>query len=271
MIGSIIGDTVGSIYEFNNIKTKTFDFWDYGMEPTDDSVLTFATADWILHGGEAWKHYYEYAREYDDPSGGYGGSFLRYVQNIAKGGEPRPYNSCGNGSAMRVAPVGWAFETRQEVLAAAKMSAECTHNHPEGVKGAEATALAIFMARKGASKEEIKTMMEAEYGYSLDFTLDELRPAYSWRFQGAALCQGTVPQAFRCVYEAADFEDCIRNAVSLGGDSDTLACIAGGIAEAVFGVPKKFYDYEVKLLKARYPKFVGLLREFERKFGSGVV
>lgn len=271
MIGAIIGDTIGSIYEFNNIKTKDFEFWGNGVGPTDDSMLAFATANWILRGGEAWKHYCDFATEYDDPMGGYGASFSRYIERIREGIKPEPYNSCGNGSAMRVGPVGWAFDTLEQTLEAAKKSAECTHNHPEGIKGAQATAAAIFMARKGASKDEIKHYIETTFGYNLDFTLDELRPEYSWFYYGAELCQGTVPQAIRCVLEATDFEDAIRNAVSLGGDSDTLACITGSIAEALFGVPQRFYKYELNLLKAEYPKLHKLLLEFEGKFGNKIL
>lgn len=270
MIGSIIGDTVGSIYEFDNIKTKDFDWVSDAMSPTDDSILTFATADWIMHGGEVWKYYVNYASEYDCPVGGYGNRFVNYVINARATGKSEPYNSCGNGSAMRVSPVGWAFDTKSEVLAKAKESAECTHNHPEGIKGAQATALAILMARKGAGKEEIKAAIESEFGYDLNFTLDDLRPEYSWSYPGAALCQGTVPQAIRCVLEASDFEDAVRNAVSLGGDSDTLACIAGSIAEPLFGVPKKIYTIGMNILKRHFPEPYSLVVNFEKKYGNGV-
>ena len=271
MIGAIIGDTVGSIYEFDNIKTKDFELFSSNSVPTDDSILTFATADWILHGGESWKYYVKYAHEYECPMGGYGGGFIRYVQKALVEGKAEPYNSCGNGSAMRVGPVGWAFETKEEILAKAKESAECTHNHPEGIKGAQATALAIFMARKGASKDEIKSTIESEFGYNLNFTLDELRPAYSWNYPGAALCQGTVPQAIRCVLEATDFEDALRNAVSLGGDSDTLACIAGSIAEPLFGIPKKIYKHEMNIVKRVCPQQYKLLTTFEKKYGNKII
>ena len=271
MIGAIIGDTVGSIYEFDNIKTKDFELFSGDSVPTDDSILTFATADWILHGGESWKYYVKHAHEYECPMGGYGSGFIRYVQKALVGSKAEPYNSCGNGSAMRVGPVGWAFETKEETLAKAKESAECTHNHPEGIKGAQATALAIFMARKGASKDEIKSTIESEFGYNLNFTLDELRPAYSWSYPGAALCQGTVPQAIRCVLEATDFEDALRNAISLGGDSDTLACIAGSIAEPLFGIPKKIYTHEMNIIKRVCPEQQKLLTAFEKKYGNKII
>ena len=271
MIGAIIGDTIGSIYEFDNIKTKNFELFGNGVSPTDDSILTFATADWIMHGGAAWKHYVKYASTYDCPVGGFGGRFTQYVIKALSTGKGEPYNSCGNGSAMRVSPVGWAFNTKEEVLAKAKESAECTHNHPEGIKGAQATALAIFMARNGASVGDIKAAIESEFGYNLDFTLDELRPIYRWNYPGAALCQGTVPQAIRCVYEATSYEDAIRNAISLGGDSDTLACIAGSIAEPVFGIPKKIYTTGTNILKHYFPEPYKLVAEFEKKYGNRVL
>ena len=271
MVGAIIGDTVGSIYEFENIKTKDFVLFSDEMSPTDDSILTFATADWIMRGDETWKYYVTYASKYECPTGGYGHGFINYVTKALSTGNHEPYNSCGNGSAMRVSPVGWAFNTKEEVLAKAKESAECTHNHPEGIKGAQATALAIFMARKGASKDEIKTVMESEFGYDLNFTLDELRPEYSWAYPGAALCQGTVPQAIRCVLEATDYEDTIRNAVSLGGDSDTLACIAGGIAEPLFGVPQNIYAIGMNILKYYFPEPHKLVMDFEKKYGNKVI
>ena len=270
MIGAIIGDTVGSIYEFDNIKTKDFDLFKDDVSPTDDSILTFATADWIMRGGEAWKYYVAYASAYESPVGGYGARFTHYVIQARAKGKGTPYDSCGNGSAMRISPVGWAFNTKEEVLAKAKESAECTHNHPEGIKGAQATALAIFMARKGASKDEIKSTIENEFGYDLNFTLDELRPIYDWSYPGADLCQGTVPQAIRCVLEATDYEDAIRNAVSLGGDSDTLACIAGSIAEPMFGIPKKIYTAGMNILKRTFPKPHKLVIEFEKKYGNKI-
>ena len=176
MIGSIIGDIVGSVYEFNNIKTKEFEFFHPQGSFTDDSILTIATADWILNGGEIATYYAKYAEQYPWPMGGYGGGFkLWSVQAITKQ-IYRPYNSYGNGSAMRVSPVGWTCNTKEEVLALAKKSAECTHNHPEGIKGAQATALAIMMARQGHSKEEIRTEIEQTFAYDLQFTCEKSVP-----------------------------------------------------------------------------------------------
>ncbi|MBR5640314.1 MAG: ADP-ribosylglycohydrolase family protein [Muribaculaceae bacterium] len=251
MIGAIIGDIVGSIYEFDNIKSKDFDFFDDRMEFTDDSILTIATADWLLNGGSAGSYYLRYANEYPHPMGSYGTRFVGWVHR-ANRGIIEPYNSCGNGSAMRVSPVGWAFTSEQTTLDAAKQSAECTHNHPEGIKGAQATALCIYMARHGAIPQEIKQRIERDFGYDLSLTIDEIRPRYSWLgldgAENGGTCQGSVPQAIACALQATDFEDAIRNAISIGGDSDTIACITGGIAQALFGVPQWMQDKALALL-----------------------
>ena len=175
MIGAIIGDIVGSIYEFDNIKTKEFPFFSKEKEFTDDSILTLATAEWLLRGGNPSSYYLKYAQTYPDPMGSYGPMFIRWV-HLASRGTMDPYNSCGNGSAMRVGPVGWAFDTLDETLSAAKRSAECTHNHPEGIKGAQATALCIFMARHGASAAEIRQAVSDRFNYDLSLTVDEIRP-----------------------------------------------------------------------------------------------
>ena len=199
MIGAIIGDTIGSIYEFNNIKTKDFDFWGEGIEPTDDSVLTFATANWLLHGGEAWRHYCDFATEYDNPMGEYGSGFLQFVANARRGGKPQPYNSCGNGSAMRVGPVGWAFNTMDEVLERARVSAECSHNHPEGIKGAQATAASILLARKGADKAAIETAIKtmpnyfADYDTTVEFiSMEQMRRDHSGLPHGGSVIRSGV-------------------------------------------------------------------------------
>ena len=268
MLGSIIGDIVGSIYEFNNIKTKDFPFFSEKMEVTDDSVLSFATADWLLHGGDAARYYCKYASAYTNPMGGYGTSFKGWVMRASRLGDFSPYNSCGNGSAMRVGPVGWAFDTKEEVLRAAERSAECTHNHPEGIKGAQATALCILMARKGAVKSRIRQTVESEFGYDLSLTVNELRPRYSWdgldgKGDGGT-CQGSVPQAIRAFIDGEDFEDCIRNAVSLGGDSDTIGCITGSIAEAHFGIPPEMRTQALTYLPQPLQSLLGA---FEDKYG----
>lgn len=267
MLGAIIGDIVGSIYEFDNIKTKDFQFFNERMEFTDDSILTIATADWILHGGEPGDYYYRYATEYPYPMGSYGSMFIEWVHRVSQG-IIQPYNSCGNGSSMRIAPVGWAFDTEKDILAMAKASAECTHNHPEGIKGAQATAICIFMARHGATKSEIKARMEKGFGYDLSLSVDEIRPRYSWdgldgEISGGT-CQGSVPQAIACALEANDFEDAIRNAISIGGDSDTIGCITGGIAEALYGIPGNIRQKGMSYLPAELQNVV---KEFEEKYG----
>ena len=268
MIGSIIGDIVGSIYEFNNTQRKDFPLFSPEAEYTDDSVLTIATADWLLHGGNVAHYYSNYAARYDNVMGGYGTSFKNWVIRSQRTGDYTPYNSCGNGSAMRVGPVGWAFDTPGEVMRYARMSAECTHNHPEGIKGAEAIAICIFMARKGQPKERIMACMEREFGYDLSLSIDELRPRYSWggldNGTDGGTCQGSVPQAIRAFIDGSNFEECIRNAVSIGGDSDTIGCITGAIAEAFYEVPESIRQQAWKYLPASLQETI---TEFESKFG----
>ena len=270
MIGSIIGDIVGSIYEFDNIKTKEFPLFQSGQEYTDDSILTFATADWLMNGGNSGSYYLKYALENPCPMGSYGTGFVQWV-HLAGRGIMKPYNNCGNGSAMRVGPVGWACSTKEEVLRKAKESAECTHNHPEGIKGAQATALCIFMARRGDGKKVIRDVITREFGYNLNMSVDEIRDRYSWSgLDGAGnggTCQGSVPQAIVCALEANSLEDAFRNAVSIGGDSDTIACIAGSIAEPLYGVPQSI---RVQALSYLPEKFKRLMNQFEAKFGMAL-
>lgn len=268
MLGAIIGDIVGSIYEFNNIKTKTFPLFVSRMEYTDDSILTIATADWLLNGGNVAHAYCRYATKYPHPMGSYGTMFVQWVHQINRG-IAEPYNSCGNGSAMRITPVGWAFASEEDTLAAAKKSAECTHNHPEGIKGAQATALSIYLARHGASSADIRHRMETQFGYDLSLTVDQIRPRYSWegldgKISGAT-CQGSVPQAITCALEATDFEDAIRNAISIGGDSDTIGCITGGIAEALFGIPDDIREQGLRYLS---PELKAVVDAFEAKYSK---
>jgi ADP-ribosylglycohydrolase len=224
MIGAIAGDIIGSVYEFNQIKTTEFELFVPESEFTDDTILTVAIADSLMTGRPYETTLREYSSRY--PFAGYGGMFREWILSD----EPQPYNSFGNGSAMRVSPVGFAFNEMEKVRAEAKKSAEVTHNHPEGIKGAESTAAAIFLARQGENKETIRSYIETEFGYNLHQTVDEIRPTY--RFDET--CQGTVPQAIIAFLDSTGFEDSIRLAVSLGGDSDTLACITGGIAQAYY-------------------------------------
>jgi len=263
MIGSIIGDIVGSVYEFtpNNIKTKQFEFFNPNGSYTDDSILTFATADSLLHGGEVAHYYSKYGEKYPWPMGGYGGGFKLWLVRSIRQQDYRPYNSCGNGSAMRVGPVGWAFDTIEEILAKAKESAECTHNHPEGIKGAQATALAIMMARHGCDKNEIRSEIEKRFEYDLQFTCEQIRPTYTW----GGTCQDSVPQAIVAFLDGEDYEDSIRNAISIGGDSDTIGCITGSIAEAYFGVPADLRNSAMNYLPE---EFQSIISEFENKFGN---
>ncbi len=224
MLGAIAGDIIGSVYEARPIKTTDFPLFVESCRFTDDTVLTAATAHAILNDTDYAQSYKTFGRNY--PNAGYGGNFTGWL--FAKGAGP--YNSWGNGSAMRVSPVGFAFESVDEVLAQAKRSAEVTHNHPEGIKGAQATALGVFLARTEKSKERIKEEIQMRFGYNLDRSLDEIRPGYQFDVS----CQGTVPEAIIAFLESHDFEDAIRKAISLGGDSDTLACITGGIAQAYY-------------------------------------
>lgn len=233
MLGAIAGDMIGSPYESRPIKTTIFPLWHKWSTYTDDTVLTVALADTILTGTPYVENLKQYCETF--PNAGYGPTFIRW----ARSNSTEPYNSWGNGSAMRVSPVGFAFETLEEVLIEAKRSAEVTHNHPEGVKGAQATAAVIFLARKGNSKAEIREYVRSTFNYPLLASLDEIRPQYRFDIS----CQGTVPPAIQALLESTDYEDAVRKAVSLGGDSDTLACITGGMAQAFYGgVPDAIRD-----------------------------
>lgn len=238
MYGAILGDMVGAPYEFDRGgKSKNFKFWSNGCRYTDDSVMSIAVADALIRAGlDGTKSkikkavvaaMQDWGRRY--PDAGYGGAFRGWLRNP----DPKPYNSWGNGSAMRVSAVGWLYDSLERTREVARLTAEVTHNHPEGIKGAEATVSAIFMARNGASKKEIREYITDEFHYDLSRTCDEIRPTY----RHVESCQETVPEALTAFLEGEDFEDVIRTAVSLGGDCDTLTCIAGGIAEAFYGIP----------------------------------
>ena len=274
MLGAIIGDTVGSVYEFNNIKTTHFPLFDPRCNYTDDSIMTMAVADWLLtdpqHGMDTLETIFlDFAKKYPCPMGGYGGGFSRwlfhpeelgdYGSRDFKPGTRHPYNSFGNGAAMRCSANGWMFDTLEETERVAGLSAAITHSHPEGIKGAQSTAAAIFMARNGASKEEIRDYISAKYGYNLNRTCDEIRPIYDWD----SSCQGTVPEAMVAFFDSTDFESAIRLAVSLGGDSDTLACITGGIAEAFYKeIPD---DIALKIWGLIPDDFKDILRKMEAR------
>ena len=216
--------------------------------------MTVANADWLLTGNDLVGIMKGYGNRFQGR--GYGGMFSKWL----KESEPKPYNSFGNGSAMRVSPIGWAFDTIEETLEAAKQSAEVTHNHPEGIKGAQAVAACIFLARKGKSKQEIKEYIEKTFGYNLSRTCDEIRPTY----QFDETCQGTVPESIIAFLESTDFESAIRLAISLGGDADTMGAIAGSIAEAYYGDVPEHIRKEV--LKRLPLKIIRVMQNFYHKF-----
>lgn len=271
MLGAVVGDVVGSRFEWNNHRSKDFDFFDDACMATDDSIMTIAIAKAIMEAdkqsskgrlsGEflellsklAIKYMQEIGRDY--PNCGYGGKFYQWMFSE----DPKPYDSYGNGAAMRVSPAGFAARSEEEAKALSSAVTAVTHNHPEGLKGAEATAIAIFIARNGATMDEIKARIEKDY-YPMDFTIDEIR--HSYRFNES--CQGTVPQAIKCFLESTSFEDAVRTAISLGGDSDTVAAIAGGIAEAYYGVPDDIRDEVVDYLEDElfeiYIEWIGFMR-----------
>ncbi len=254
MTGAIAGDIIGSVYEFDNIKTTDFPLFTNESDYTDDTIMTVAVADWLLNGGDLAKVMQRYGREYPYPTGGYGGRFSGWLREK----DPQPYNSWGNGSAMRVSAVGWMFDSLEKTLEVAKETAVVTHNHPEGIKGAQATAAAIYLARTGKSKQDIKQFIETTFSYDLGRTCDEIRPFY--RFNES--CQGTVPEAIIAFLDSSDFENAICLAVSLGGDSDTLACITGGIAEAFYGIPE---DIEKQVYDKLPGTFQKVIKEFKNK------
>ena len=249
MIGAIFGDIVGSVFERHPVKNIEFQLFSRNSRFTDDTVLTIATADAIMSGTDYGVKYRDYYRWY--PHAGYGGMFHRWARKPGSA----PYGSFGNGSAMRVSPVGWAFNNLETVLLEAERSAAVTHNHPEGIKGAQATAAAIFMARTGSSQTDIRRFIESRFGYDLSPKLDDIRPAYSFD----VTCQGSVPESIIAFLESDSCEDAVRKAISLGGDADTQACIAGSIAEAFFGLPTELSEMVLRTLDDR-------LREVARKF-----
>jgi len=239
MLGAIAGDIAGSAYEGGPTKRKDVPLFGPLATFTDDTVLTVAVADALLGDRDYGRALRTYTRRH--PLRGYGGHFLRWAVASGMG----PYNSFGNGSAMRVSPVAWAFDSQDDVLRQAARTAECTHNHPEGIKGAKAAAVCILLARTGHTKKEIREYIASTFAYDLSRTIAEIRPGY--RFD--VTCQGSVPEAIIAFLESEDYEDAVRNAVSLGGDSDTQACITGGIAEAFYGgVPDDIKDRALAML-----------------------
>ncbi len=255
MIGAVAGDIIGSPYERHHLTRTDFPLFEDGSRFTDDTVLTVATAEVLLDGGDYADAYRRWYRRY--PHRGYGGRFRRWAARDDAG----PYGSLGNGSAMRVVPVGWAGATLDEVLREAERSAAVTHDHPEGIRGAQAVAAAVFLARTGADRDEIRAYLGRAFGYRLGRTVDEIRPGY--RFD--VTCAGSVPEALVAFLDAHGWEDAVRNAVSLGGDSDTQACIAGAVAEAFFGgVPGAVRREAERRLP---PEVRDVVTRFEARYG----
>ena len=263
MTGAIIGDIVGSRFEFRNHLSKDFEFITARSSFTDDTVMTCAVAQALLDCNGDYSGLAEKAvgamqrigRMY--PNCGYGSRFIGWMFTD----NPQPYNSCGNGSAMRISPVGFAAQSIEQAKELSYAVTAVSHNHPEGIKGAEATAVAIVLARQGKSKAEIKQYIEENYGYDLSISVDEYRETCGGH--GKEICQVSVPQAFACFLEGKDYEDTIRNCISIGGDSDTIAAIAGGIAEAFFGVPD---EYKQKAAEILTPDLYAILAEFKERF-----
>lgn len=257
MIGAIIGDVVGSVYEWNNIKTKQFLLLREDCTFTDDTVMTCAVAEGIMSGAKPEdfvRSMKRLGRLY--PDAGYGGRFYCWLQSECS----EPYNSFGNGAAMRVSPCGWASADPEINRTLAECSAAVTHNHPEGIRAAKAISDAITLCRAGISKAELRIHIEQTYGYDLSFTLSEIRETYSFD----ETCQGSVPQAIVAFLESSDFEDAIRNAISIGGDSDTIAAITGSIAEAAYGVPEKLEKKVLALLDEPLREIVVRWKDYVR-------
>ena len=259
MLGAIAGDVIGSVFEHHPITTVGFSLFSEGSTFTDDTVLTVAVAYAILNGMPYGPAIKSFGRRY--PHAGYGGYFYQWLQKPGF----EPYNSWGNGSAMRVSPVGFAFDGVEKVLEEARKSAEVTHNHPEGIKGAQSTALAIYLARTGKSKGRIREEIEERFGYDLRRELHEIRPGYGFDVS----CQGSVPESIIAFLESDGLEDAIRKAISLGGDSDTMACIAGGIGEAYYGnVPGEMAEE----VKRRIPgELWDVVAAFRRRYGEDMI
>ncbi len=259
MLGAIAGDIAGSAYEWDKVGDRQFQLFPAAAAFTDDSVLTIAVADAILRSSDGVAPDYRgfihnYGRRWTGR--GYGGMFRGWLASS----DPEPYNSFGNGSAMRVSPVAWAYDDEKTVLEQASRSADVTHNHPEGIKGAQSVALAIFLARNGESKEAIRSRIEHEFEYDLQRSVEQIQPVYSFD----VTCQGSVPESIIAFLDSTDFEGAVRNAIWLGGDADTQACIAGSIAEAFYrGVPSVIGSEVRKRLDT---ELLSVVDEFKARF-----
>ena len=263
LMGAILGDIAGSIYEFDPHKSTDINLQDKRMDYTDDTIMTIAVADWILNDKRHTmnglvERMQQWGRRYPHPMGAYGNMFSQWLRSD----NPMPYNSWGNGSAMRVSAVGFAFDTLEETMNVAKKCAEVTHDHPEGIKGAQATAAAIFMARTGSPKEVIRRYITDKFGYNLDRSCDDIRPTYG--FDGS--CQGTVPESIIAFLDSKDYEDALRLCISLGGDADTMGAITGAIAGAYYNkMPYALYEFGMEKLPKDIQNVVGL---FNSKYGQ---
>ena len=257
IIGAIAGDIIGSVYEHNVIKTKDFELFNSRSQFTDDTVMTLAIAKWLCADKDSKDVLIRNLKYFGNlyPNAGYGGRFMKWLAQES----PEPYGSWGNGSAMRVSPCAWVADSLEEAQDLARTSAIVTHDHPEGVKGALATCDAIYLARVGASKDEIRDHIEVRYDYDLSFTVDEIRPDYKFEIS----CQRSVPESIVCFLDARDYEDTIRNAISLGGDADTLAAIAGSIASAYWDVSKNIAYKSIYRLDYT---LLNVFIDFEEKF-----
>ena len=261
MLGAIIGDIVGSVYEFQNTKSTDFDLFTPWTKFTDDTVMTMAVAKWLVedesHSLQGLVYYMqELGRKY--PNAGYGGNFDAWLYRE----NPQPYNSWGNGAGMRVSPVGLYAKTLDEALALAAVTAAVTHNHPEGVKGAQAIATSVFLCKEGKTKEEIRDYVERVFDYDLHRKIADIRPSYSFDVS----CQGSVPEAIIAFLEGNTYEEVIRLAISLGGDSDTIACMAGAIAACMYPIPDDIREKGMSYLPHEFKK---VIEEFEDKYGRG--
>jgi ADP-ribosylglycohydrolase len=257
IIGAIAGDIIGSVFENNRIKTKDFDLFTRKSQFTDDTVMTLAISKWLCADKDSKDVLIRNLKYFGNlyPNAGYGGRFMKWLAQDSL----QPYGSWGNGSAMRVSPCAWVADSLEEAQDLARTSAIVTHDHPEGVKGALATSDAIYLARVGASKDEIRDHIEVRYDYDLSFTVDEIRPEYSFEIS----CQKSVPESIVCFLDAKDFEDTIRNAISLGGDADTMAAIAGSIASAYWDVSKNIAYKSIYRLDYT---LLNVFIDFEEKF-----
>ncbi len=264
MLGAIFGDIVGSVYEFHNTHDYGFRLLRHSSRPTDDSYMTLAVAEALMETmgkpddeiRAALVHRMQEAG-HRHPDAGYGGMFFHWLTAA----DPQPYGSYGNGSAMRVSPAGWLYDTLVETLHAAGLTAEVTHNHPEGIKGAQAVAAGIFLARTGKTQEEIRQYITDTFGYDLSRTLDDIRPGYGFY----EICQKSCPEAVTAFLEGNDYEDVIRKAITLGGDSDTIACMAGGIAEAYYGMPDVYREETLRRLGDEYTDVIAAFEANRKK------